>query len=170
MKNLLTTLALTFGLLFGGLVAPAHAATVVNVGSFVVPDPSLSGCDMGNGIRLVGFEGVDWQVDGDPIEVTPQGSTLWLPNGFDGTVTAVAQPGYELHEIATQRSGETLSWHHVVLPLGRACSGLVTCDQTANDHRAQLAAANARVERLQRIADRRADTIQRLRAKIRALR
>ena len=54
---------------------------------------------------------------------------------------------------------------------------VVELEQTANDYRAQIVALTAQVERqtaradrLQRVADRRAETISRLRAKIRALR
>lgn len=54
---------------------------------------------------------------------------------------------------------------------------VATLEQTANDYRAQVAAltaqvsaATARADRLQLLADQRAATIQRLRAKIRALR
>lgn len=43
-------------------------------------------------------------------------------------------------------------------------------DQIAADYRTQLAAANAKVDRLERVADRRAALIERLRAKIRKLR
>ena len=62
---------------------------------------------------------------------------------------------------------------------GMCMSEPVTCavDQTASDYRAQavrlaadLAAEKARASRLERVADKRATTIQRLRAKIRALR
>jgi hypothetical protein len=43
-------------------------------------------------------------------------------------------------------------------------------DQIATDYRTQLAAANAKVDRLERVAERRAALIERLRAKIRKLR
>jgi hypothetical protein len=47
---------------------------------------------------------------------------------------------------------------------------LASAEQTANEYRQQVVALTAKVDRLQRIADRRAETIAELRAKIRALR
>lgn len=51
-----------------------------------------------------------------------------------------------------------------------ASSSTCAADQTVNDYRAQVAALTAKADRLQRVVNRRAATIQRLRAKIRALR
>jgi hypothetical protein len=47
---------------------------------------------------------------------------------------------------------------------------LASAEQTANEYRQQVVALTAKADRLQRIADRRAETIQRLRAKLRDLR
>lgn len=119
MKKLLTTLALTLGLLFGGMaLLPATAnAADCQIGTTCVPEPEpcpIGGC-------------------------TPQ-----PPCPVIGGCDAV---GYRL-----------------------LMADLASAEQTANEYRVQVAALTAKADRLQRIADRRAETIQRLRAKIRALR
>lgn len=55
-------------------------------------------------------------------------------------------------------------------PPAPAVTGAPCAEPTANDYRAQIVALEVKVAKVQRVADRRAATIQRLRAKIRALR
>lgn len=123
MKKLLTALALTLGLLLGGL-SLAPAATAADGCSFGVctPDP----CMFGQG------------------DCPPPAEPCMFGQG--DCVTDL---------------------------LNR----LSVAEQTANEYRVQVASLQvqvaqqtARADRLQRVADRRAATIQRLRAKIRALR
>lgn len=125
MKKLLTTLALTLGLLFGGfaLIAPAASAADCQIGVDCTPEPEP--CPIG----------------GCQPPVCP------VIGGCDVV-------GYRV-----------------------LMADLASAEQTANEYRAQVVALEARVaavtakaNRLQRIADKRAETIQRLRAKLRDLR
>jgi hypothetical protein len=118
MKKLLTTLALTIGLLFGGiaLVPAAANAADCQIGATCVPEP----------------------------EPCPIGGCTTPPCPVIGGCDVI---GYRALMV-----------------------DLATAEQTANEYRQQVVALTAKADRLQRIADRRAETIQRLRAKIRALR
>jgi hypothetical protein len=129
MKKLLTTLALTLGLLFGGSVmvaAPASAGDLIPCSEVPGPLSEFTGeCDPGDDGAIPCSE-----VPGPLSEFT---GVCDPSDGFGGSERCVA-------------------------------------DQTVTDYRAQLVAQTARADRLQTIADRRAATIKRLRAKIRALR
>lgn len=159
--KIISTILASIALVLSGLVAaPALAVDVVYVDSFVVPDPSLGDDCMGNGITLVGDAGVTWTVNGEPYAFTPQSRTLWLPQGFDGTITATAAPGFELFEIDAERGGTSLSWHHVVEP--QPCGTPTSC----TDNSAQLTEQAVELSVLQAKIDRQRARINRLRAKL----
>lgn len=123
MKKLLTTLALTLGLLFGGVAFLAPAASAAECQPFTPCDPFTQ----------------------------PDPPTLCPPfTSCTPTSTPFAGGTSERELYLSQQ--------------------LVDAEQTANEYRAQVVALTAKVERIQRVADRRAATIQRLRAVIRALR
>lgn len=160
MKKLISMIVLTVAT-FGAVTIPtaAHAADPVTyVDSFTTADPSLGDDCMGNGITFVGDVDVAWTVNGTPYSYTPQSRTLWLPDGFDGTVTATSTNGVPLVEIDTGRQAQSLSWHHTVDAVD--CSRPVKCDTTQADALAvELAVTKAKVERQRAI-------INRLRAKL----
>jgi hypothetical protein len=135
MKKLLTTLALTLGLLFGGmaLMAPAANAEGGACGLNTPCDPPACG------------------LNPCPVEDPPA-------CGLNPCPTAAELGGWDKY--AAELAGR-----------------VATLEQTANEYRqrivaleAEVASVKAKADRLQRVADRRAATIKRLRAALAAAR
>lgn len=138
MKKLLTTLTLTFGLLFGSIVAISPASA----------DDHLIACS--EVVNLAEFTGECQQAEDDMIPCSEVVNRAEFTGVCESSESGTPEP-----------------------------TPPTTCaaDQTVGEYRSQLVAAQAHVvaltakaDRLQAVADRRAKTIQRLRAKIRKLR
>lgn len=170
MNRFFAILVTSLAVLFGGLTASAQAASGdTYVDTFVVPDPSLDKCSFGNGVAFVGIEGVSWTVNGEPYSFAPAASTLWLPDGFKGTITATSTvPGVELYERSADRRGTSLSWEQVVTPVRGYCSRIDDIASQRSTLSAQLEATTATIAKQASRIERQAETIQRLRAKLRS--
>jgi hypothetical protein len=144
MKKLLTTLALALGLAFGSMTlsAPAQADdSFAGCGGFTEPACPTPAPTCG------GFsQPACPPVPGCGAFAPP---AWFLPGGQCGQPN---QAGVQTADVTDL---------HV---------RLTTAEQTANEYRAQVVALTVKVERVQRVADQRAATIKRLRAKIRSLR
>lgn len=147
---------------------PAQADTGdTYVDTFVVPDPSIGGCDIGNGISFTAADGVAWTVNGEPYTFTPQSRTLWLPNGFTGTVTATSTiPGVQLYELSANRRGASLTWEHVVTANAGLCSQISDLASQGDALTAQVDALTAELSVTKAKVERQRATIQRLRDKL----